>query len=91
MLCPETIHIDIKHPERTQHPFKVKTATLLKGAEEQKSFQGYFLEMRVHPCDAMGQGDHLPFEYKAHLFSSNEVVVECPVLDYTELAKMMRK
>ena len=62
-------------------------ATEMEGAETHKTFQGYNVEMRVHPCDALGQGDHLPFEYKAYLYSSTEVVVEVPVLDFTQQGK----
>ena len=43
--------------------------------------------MRVHPCDAVGQKAHSPFEFKAHLYSEKEVVVEVPVLDYTDMGK----
>ena len=81
------IHINLKHPECTQCPFKVKTATLLKGLEENKTFQGYFCEMRVHPCNAMGQGEHLPFDFKAHIHSSNEIIIEAPMLDFTDMGK----
>ena len=39
----------------------------------------------MHPCDAIGQGDHPPFDFKGHIYSSNEVVLEGPPLDYTDM------
>lgn len=65
-------------------PFKIKTADRLKGVDKGKMFQGYILEMRVHPCDAIGHGDHPPFEFKAKLDDTQTVTIEGPVLDYTD-------
>ena len=83
----ETIKIVVKNPENNQAPFKVKPVLTLKGIERNKTFEGYFLEFRIHPCDAIGQGEHPPFEYQAWLYSSNVVIVEAPVLDYTDMGK----
>ena len=44
--------------------------------------------MRVHPCDVLGQGvSHPAFEFKAHQFNSTEIIIEVPVLDYTDVGK----
>jgi hypothetical protein len=84
----ETIKISLKHPEHVPYPFKVYTSDKLKGVEPNTRYQGYIIVMRVHPCDVLGQGKgHEPFTFKAHHFNAKEIVVEVPVLDYTDMGK----
>ena len=85
LVLLEVIHVDIKHPERVRFPFKIMSSSQLVGAEPNKTFQGFIIELRVHPCDALGQDQHIPFDFKAHLYSSHEVVFECPPMDYTAM------
>ena len=84
----ETIKISLKNPEQVPYPFKVYTSDKLQGVEPNTRYQGYVLVMRVHPCDVLGQGkNHEAFPFKAHHYNSREVVVEVPVLDYTDMGK----
>ena len=83
----ETIRVSLKYPERVPYPFKVYTSDKLVGVEPNTTYQGYVLVIRVHPCDVLGQGSHEAFPFKAHLFSTKEIVVEVPVLDYTDMGK----
>ena len=90
-MWTETIYVDLEHPERTPFPFKVMVADRLKGSINQKEkgkkkkLKGFLLEMRVNPCDTLGQGDHPPFEYKAYLYNHREIVQVCLVLDYSDM------
>ena len=57
----------------------------LKGVKENKTFQGYYLEFRIHPCDGLGQGEYSQFDFKGYLYSYDTVMIEGPVLDYTDM------
>jgi len=62
----------------------LKTAANLEGVEEKTFYHGYLLEMRVHPCDALGQGKSPAFDFQATLMSSDTLIVTAPVLDFTD-------
>ena len=84
VVFAETIYIDIRRPERTQYPFKLKTAANLEGTEEKTFYHGHLLEMRVHPCDALGQGGSDAFDYQASLMASDTLLITAPILHYTD-------
>lgn len=83
----EIVKISLRYPERVPYPFKVYTTDKLIGVESNTRYQGYIIVMRVHPCDVLGEGNHEPFQFKAHLYSTTEIVIEVPVLDFTDMGK----
>ena len=69
----------------TRHPFKVYTATNLKGSAPGKTYNGYLIVMRPHPVDVFGDGaKYKGFPFKATLYTNKSIVVEAPVVDYSD-------
>ena len=64
---------------------RLKGAVNQKDKGKKKKVKGFLVEFRAHPCDTLGQGDHLPFDFKGYLFNSREIVIESPIMDYSDM------
>ena len=86
-LHEETIAVNVDKLELTPDPFKVKrTSGMQSRDEDDVVYQGFIITAEVNPNDALGV-DAIglgPFPFAARVASSNEVVVEMPLIKYSE-------
>jgi hypothetical protein len=74
-----TIPIDMNNPHKTQKPFKVYSAVMMRGTGERHGeyYKGYIIVMEVDPRD-------LKFNFQASVLNDTTIVVTAPALDYHE-------
>jgi hypothetical protein len=69
----------------TPNPFKVITATGLRGVKPGTKYNGYIIMYRPHPVDIQGDARrYAGFDFKCVHYSSKSVTVEAPCLDYSD-------
>jgi hypothetical protein len=81
----ETIKVNTKQWWLTRAPFKVFSATGIRGVIPGKKYNGWIIVMRAHPMDVMGDGKkYKGFPFKAILYTTKSILVDAPAVDWSD-------